>query len=86
MSDTYRRPDWPAEMRAKTLAEYLDVGSTTTLYRKIKEEWVDFPPQSPVTDRWNRRKVDDWLDMQHGFCRSDSSERRRLEMELGIEG
>ena len=81
-----RIPDWPAEMRAKMLAAYLDVGSTATLYRKIKEEWVDFPPRSPVTDRWNRRDVDDWLAAQHGLGRSDSSERRRLERELGIEG
>lgn len=80
-----RIPDWPAEMRAKTLAEYLDVGSTATLYRKIKEEWADFPPQSPVTDRWNRRDVDDWLAAQHGLGRSNSSDRRRLERELGIE-
>ena len=83
MSDTHR-PDWPAEMRAPTLADYLDVGSTATLYRKIREEWDDFPPKSPVTDRWNRRSVDDWLDVQHGLSRGIPAQRARLESELGL--
>ena len=83
MSDAHR-PDWPAEMRAPTLAAYLDVGSTATLYRKIKAEWDDFPPQSPTTDRWNRRRVDDWLAAQHGFDRGIPAQRARLELELGL--
>ena len=79
-----RLPDWPAEMRAQTLAAYIDVGSTATLYRKIKAEWVDFPPQSPVTKRWYRRDVDDWLAAQHRFGRGIPSQRARLESELGL--
>ncbi len=83
MSDAHR-PDWPAEMLAQTLANYLDVGSTATLYRKIKEEWDDFPPKSPVTKRWYRRDVDDWLAAQHRFGRGISAQRARLESELGL--
>lgn len=42
--------DWPAEMRAETLAAYLDIGSTQTFYRIIKK-WPDFPRQNPVMRR-----------------------------------
>ena len=56
MSDEF----WPAQMCARTLARYLDMGSTQTLYRRMKT-WKEFPPKDPRTGRWDKRKVDGWL-------------------------
>ena len=79
-----RLPDWPGKMCAKTLAAYLDFVSTASFYRKLKKDWDDFPPQSPVTDKWHRRNIDEWLAAKHGLCRDIPTQRAHLESELGL--
>ena len=75
-----RVSDWPEEMTTKTLAKYLDEPSPATLNRKIKK-WPDFPKPSPITKRWWRREVDEFIAEAHGYERSVSAERHRLGLE-----
>lgn len=77
------RHRWPAEMQADTLAEYLDIGSKETLYRKIRE-WPGFPQKNPVTGRWGRDLVDDCLRKIHGITDNVTDERRELREKLGL--
>ena len=74
---------WPAEMRADTLAAYLDIGSKETLYRKIRE-WPGFPKKNPITKRWGRDLVDDWRRKIHGITDNVTDERRELREKLGL--
>ena len=78
-------PDWPEEMTTKTLAAYMNYPSPVALRVAIKR-WPDFPKPSPFTKRRSRRQVNEWLADAHGFGRSVSADRHRLNEELGIEG
>ncbi len=83
LESDHRPPDWPATMRAKTLAEYLDIGSLTTLHRNL-EKWENFPQKDPVTKRWLRKDVDMWLGARFGHTDPDD-QRRKLNRELGLD-
>ena len=80
-----RIPDWPEEMTTATLAAYMNYPSPAALLAAIKN-WRDFPKPSPFTKRRSRRQIDEWLADAHGFGRSVSADRYRLNEELGIEG
>lgn len=57
-------PAWPAAMKAKTAARYLEIGAST--FSRLRKRYPDFPEKDPRLDRWRKADIDRWLHRSSG--------------------